>query len=208
MANFYFLVFDICMITNNYDIYPVSFGAKFIRNANIERLIPGTADYAKSKVSFVRIDPDNLSDIKALEEVANCWDHEKFANTIYNRARSLRESAFDMKSKVYALINQNSKLKKIDPDNIMGLVEVEELTPKSIRLNHIQVDPQYIYLETPPVRGIGSAILRRLKDIYSQIVLNSLPESSVQHFYSKNGFKKVNENRLTYYWEKDKFFMI
>ncbi|MBR6301324.1 GNAT family N-acetyltransferase [bacterium] len=196
------------MITNNYDLNSVSFGAKFVRNANIEKLIPGTADYAKSKVSFVRIDPDNLGDIKALAEVASCWEHEKFANTIYNRAKSLRESAFDLKSKVYALISQRDNFKRLEPANIMGLVEVEEYAPKSIRLNHIQVNPQYIYLETPPVRGIGSAILRRLKDIYSQIILNSLPESSVRHFYEKNGFQRVSEDKLKYYWQKDKFFMI
>ena len=208
MAKFCFFVFDTYMITNNYDLYSVNFGAKFVRNANIEKLIPGTADYTKSKVSFVRIDPYNLGDIKALAEVANFWEHEKFANTIYNRAKYLREGAYDMKSKVYALIDQNAKYKKLEPAKIMGLVEVEEYAPKSIRLNHIQVNPQYIYLESPPVRGIGSAILRRLKDLYSQIVLNSLPESSVRHFYEKNGFQRVSNDSLKYIWQKDKFFMI
>ena len=186
----------------------VSFGAKFVRNAKIKKLNPLSKGYEKMQVSFVRIDPKNLSDINALGRVADTWVNEKFASTIYNRALSLRKGGIDLNSKIFAITSQKDNFKKLDADRILGVAEIEELTPKSCYLGHIQVDPNHIYYEVPPFKGVGTAILNRLKDMYSQISLNSAPECSVRHFYEMNGFQRVSEDSLKYYWQKDKFFMI
>lgn len=194
-------ILNTCMITID-KTNSVSFGAKFVQNASVKKYLANEGKYVKDRVSFLKIDTNNVSDIKALETVAHYWVNEKYANTISCRAKSIFEGMRVGGGKIYAISAQKENLKQLDPDRILGLVEIDELNPRIIHINHIQVKPDYIYTKTSEYKGIGTAMLDGLKSLYKAIFLTSLREKSVRNFYEKNGFRLINHTKLKYHWSE------
>ena len=192
----------------NNNISSVSFGANFLKNTAVRRLVSETDNYEKFKASFVRINPKKLSDVEALESVAKDWRNEKFAGSISASARGIRVANGEGGKKIFAVTVQNSDYKKLNADKILGLVEVKEITAKDVYLSHIQVNPIYIHKKGSEYKRVGTAMLNRLKDMYCRIILNSLSDVSVQKFYERNGFRKVSDSDLKYCWENNKIFMV
>ena len=57
-----------------------SFGAKFIKSAQIQKFDTKTGTYASKKVSFVELEPDNFSDVWAVAMAAKYWPDEFYAS--------------------------------------------------------------------------------------------------------------------------------
>ena len=179
------------------------FKAKFVNVENVGKAVKNRHGYSNRQVSFVKIDPFNSGDIKALEYAAKCWENDKFALNIYYVACALRnKSEYYKGNEVYALTTQSSDYEKLKDTDILGLVRVSPLEDKSMFIEHFQVDPGLVNNLQPKYKGVGTAILNMLKRLNDKISCFPSSEKSVIDFYTKNGFKKYPEVLNYYVWQK------
>ncbi len=180
-----------------------AFKANFVNRVKIGKFIKGK--YANGYASFVKINPFNQGDINALEDSAKYWEHDKFALNIYYAACALKnKSKYYMNHDVYALTSQNKNYNELNSDKILGLIHTSPYIDKSMLIEHIQVNPQYLYKEGTKFKGLGTAILNSLKKIKNKISCYPASEESVKTFYTKNGFIKEPNASNYYIWQKTK----
>lgn len=179
-----------------------NFSAKFINKTAIGKkdFYP---NYFSEQVSFVRIEPQNSSDIKALEQVSKFWIYGGFAKNVYYMACAIRnKSKYYKNHEVYALTSQNDNFEKLDSRKILGVAGTCPENKDKLFIEYIQANPQEIYAIEPEYRGIGSAILDSLKNLFSKIYCYPSNTDSVINFYTKNGFQKKQNALNHYFWEK------
>ena len=180
----------------------VSFKANFVNKINIGKVIENRyPNYKQQAVSFIKIDPANSRDIKALEEIANYWIYSDFAVNIHNAARELKSKNMAYKNhEIYALTTQKSNFEKLKSDELLGLIHTCPSDNGFTSIEDIQGDPQYIYDIEPDYKGIGTGILDSLKLIYDKLSCHPANNDYVIRFYVKNGFIKQADkpNYYTY----------
>ena len=176
-----------------------SFRANFVNRAKIMKFVNGT--YKNEYASFVRIDPFNQNDISALKDNARCWvsDRYAFALNIYYAACAVRnKSKYYKDHAVYALTLQKENYNELDSDKILGLLQTSPYIDNSLLIEHIQVNPEYLYKSDAKYKTLGTAILNSIKNLSNKISCYPSSEKSVKDFYIKNGFEK-EPNSLNYY---------
>ena len=179
------------------------FKAKFISVETVGKAVKDGHGYSNQPVSFVKIDPSNLGDIKALKYAAKFWENDKFALNIYYAACALRnKSKYYKDHEVYALTAQRANYEKLEKNDILGLVQVSPLEDKSMFIEHFQVNPELLNNEKPNYKGVGTAILNLLKLLNNKISCFPSAEKSVKNFYIKNGFEKTPDVLNYYVWQK------
>ncbi len=190
-------------IENNYS---QSFGAKFVNNVNIGKLQSGAKRYCNDSVSFVEIEPNNVDDINALENCSKHWSYAKFADNIYHAVCAARnESKYYKDNRVYALTVQTDTFEKLNEDDILGLVHVSPLENNSLFIEHLQVKPDIIFVNTPEYKGVGTGILNSLKQLTNKITLFPTKDKSVRDFYERNGFFEFPPGCNIFMWVKELF---
>lgn len=200
----YFKVFKNIMIINNY--YSPSFGAKFLNKIKIDKYNQPKDKYDITYVSFVEIEPNNRSDIKALYENAKYWEDAKYADDIYNAACEMRDNnIYYNKNHIYALTTQNSNFEELNADAILGITNIRETGDNSMFIENLQVHPNIVYRRCANYRGVGTGILNSLKKICNMITLFSAKEKSVQDFYKRNDFFEYPPDSNIYVWIKNIF---
>jgi len=184
--------------------YSPVFGAKFINSVNIGKLAQGIKKYDSAPVSFVEIDPNNIGDIKALENASKTWSYAKFVDNIYHAACALRNgSKYYKDNKVYALTAQKDKFELLNEKSLLGLVHVGPLDDGSLFIEHLQVKPDIIFVNNPEYKGVGTGILNSIKCLTRKISLFPSSEKSVRDFYEKNGFFEYPVGANIFTWVKD-----
>ena len=179
----------------------INFRANLVTRTNVLKLGKHTKKYAPTEVSFVKIDRELKSDIKALREIKKIWPYS-FASNIYKEA-SNSEYLVD----VYALTTQEKDFEYLNPNNIIGLVETSNRYKGSIYLEYLQTNPQYIADEDsdmPLYKKIGTTMLNLLKNLESTEIIKLSPTFSSIDFYAKNDFKVDAKDEGTIIWEKNK----
>lgn len=181
------------------------FKAKFISIGSVGKAVKDGHGYSNRQVSFVKIDPFNSDDIKALEYAAKCWENDKFALNIYHAACAIKnKSKYYMDHDIYALTSQKSDFENLDGDKILGLVHTSPYIDKTTLIEHLQIKPAFVYDSIPEYKGVGTGILNSLKLLADKISSFSASEQSVKNFYTKNGFVKQAGLSKYYVWEKQK----
>ena len=182
----------------------VSYKAKFLNKAEVKKLIKGSYPCSERKnVNFIKIESLNTDDIKALSNAAKYWQDSKFSTNIYYVACALRnESQYYKNHELYALTEQETDFEKPDSDKLLGLVHVSPNDDGYTLIEHIEVNPKYLYIKEPEYRGLGTAMLNSIKQIYDRISCYPLSARSVINFYEKNGFVKQPENYKYYTFSK------
>ena len=199
LAKFLFTCFILNMEINN----NVSFGAKFINKINVGKL--ENKAYKQVKAAFVEIDPFNESDMFALEDIVKSWQNDRFAEDIKETAKLIFKNNTQNDIKIFALTSQQDTFEKLNPDNILGLVETEGVIPFNCHINRFQVKPDYVYKLNLEYRGIGTSILNSLKKMFNKITLISEKDKSVRNFYERNEFAEHPNGSNFYIWYKDYF---
>lgn len=194
------------MITNNYP--QITFGAKFINHATINKLDSVTNKYTPKKVSFAEFDPKN--DYAALDSgVRRYWGYEYISDEILKEAELLHYGDLDSKEhKVYILTEQNGNLKKLAPDKIIGLAKINEIFPGEIFINWFQVRPDIAFKKTSEnsprsIEHVGKAIINSLKNIYQKSIRLSSTFNAA-NFYEKHGFEITDLEKMMYIWKGNK----
>lgn len=181
----------------------ISFGAKFINPINVGKL-DGKA-YNQIDVSFVELNPFNSDDVSALRQIAKYWENDKFAMNIKETAEMIFKDKSADGIKIYTLTSQGDSFEKLNPDKILGVIEIEDAAPFHIHINRFQTKPEYIYGYKPEYKGVGTSILNSLKEMCNKISAISEDDKSTRSFYERNGFYETSKGSNFYTWYKDYF---
>lgn len=174
----------------NIDNSQISFGAKFISKAAVRKFCYENNKYSDNEVSFVKLNPKSLKDLKSLKEVVSDWGEDSFAYDIcIDASCMLRENPED--GAIFALTKQEKGFSNLDAKSILGLVETVNDADNSLFIEYLQTNPKYLnQIKSSEIKGIGTSILNCLKELYKnkKLSLMSVESSGVETFYKKNGF--------------------
>lgn len=192
------------IVNNNY----LSFEAKLIQGkVNIGRF-ENDDRYHSFKSNFVELDPKCDNDVEALKNAVKYWENDKFGmNACYVLQAAKNNSKYYVNHKVYALTAQQDKFEMLNPDEILGVVHVVPLggQSKELFVEHVQANPNYLNRINPKYVGIGTAMIKSLKNLCNMMTLFSSKEKSVKDFYAKNGFCEYPPHTNAYTWIRDTF---
>ena len=167
----------------------LAFKARFLQNIPVLKFNYKTKNYDKVLSSFVEFDPKNIDDAKALSEVVNYWENDKYACCILNGFEYCTKNLDKCeKYKIFALTSQKNNYDKLISDELLGLAQMDIEDGQTHYLSYLQVKPAYIeqynILGNRIYKGIGSGILSALKKIYNSISLRA-SSSGLDSFYKK-----------------------
>ena len=185
----------------------ISYKARLVNREFVGKLAENSSHiYEKQKVSFVKIEPSNPDDIKALKEASDYWQNWQNGNlvtNIYYAACALgNESKYYKDHEVYALTSQALDYRELQSEKILGLIHTSPYIENSLLIEQLQANPQYLNERVPEYKGIGTAILNSLKFIADKISCYPSRTESVIGFYRKNGFEKQQNGLNLYIWNK------
>lgn len=168
--------------------------------------------YIEADTHFILIDLNNQEDIQAIKKLASKWKQSLFGNSIIKDFLDYSQS-HSKSAKFYALTTQDKNFHTIEPHKILGLTEVHKrfLQPQKIDLWFLQVRPDSINVNTneiPRYKGVGTAILDSLKQIYYSIELSALNNKKIKRFYRQNNFQEIPGSDGDYIWERGIFDII
>ena len=184
----------------------LAFKARFLQNIPVLKYNHKTKNYDKVLSSFLELDPKNINDAKALSEVVNYWENDKYACCILNGFEYCTKNLDKCeKYKIFALTYQKNNYDKLISDELLGLVQMNLEDGQTHYLSYLQVNPAYIeqynIFGNRMYKGVGSGILSALKKIYNSISLKA-SSSGLDSFYKKNNFDLISKDDKKYLWEK------
>ena len=187
LANFKISWFTISVmkIENNYSLH---FGAKFINKVDVSKLTD--VNLKKDGLSIAKMIRWDENDIKALEDISK-WENDKYAWHIYKHVKD------GYAADVYLATTQKDNFEKLDSNKIVGIAQISRNHILGAFLDYFQVKPDVNN------KGIGSAILDSLKNMFNKICLMPLNDEKVIKFYEKNDFFEYPKESNFYVWYKD-----
>lgn len=176
----------------------INFKANYINQAIIQKRDINN-QFKDYKVAFVEFSPHKVQDVLAIRDTAREWsDEDRFAEDIF---RDIQEEHYakdyfqDSKYRFFGITRQMTNLENPIPDLILGLAEVGKKSDIRDELYYFQVDPSNnMFSEENIFKGVGSAVLNSLKNLYAhrEITLKPVSDNAVVSFYKKHGFKPLD----------------
>ncbi len=175
----------------------INFKANYINSTTVQKK-DFNNQYKDYKVAFVEFSPHEAKDVLALRDTAREWkDGDQFAKEIY---RDIQEEYYakdyyqDSKYRFFGITRQLDGLENPISDLILGIAEVGKKSDIRDELYYFQVDPSNnMFSEEKMFKGIGSAVLNSIKNLYAQseIILKPVSDDAVVSFYKKHNFKPL-----------------
>ena len=228
----------------------ISFQGSFIKDVYINKLGYNN-EYTPVRANFVELDHD---DYNALKEISKKWENSKSGMTIpviestllppdvmktkwahwLPLTKDLAQqdvlpflSSKTLGSHNYVITTQNDNLKKINPNDVLGLVQLTNTQDIcDIATLHVRPDciterygNQFSYVlkrafyklfgindnkNKRPYANVGDAIITTIQKMYGDKKLTLIPLDAAITFYEKHGFKKPNIGDIEYVWESKK----
>ena len=183
----------------------ISFGAIPISRTHIP--VKKSGRWVAQEVSFVRFNPKLTNDMDTLKDVKAIWKGN-------NLSASIAEEAEIVKSPVYALVSQKENLKKILPENVLGLFttdKIDKLTD-TVEIYKLGVNPEFAYAQkrrSREVKHVGSTMIREFVEFIDKkfnvksIVIGS--EDDSVRFYQRMGIPERENSINVFEIKKDMF---
>ena len=178
----------------------VNFKANYISPAKILKKDVNN-EYKPFEVSFVEFDPSDSKDVFALREAASSWEGaDQYGKEIARDIKTYDYYYKDLdleepKHRFFGITRQKSNFENPRPLEILGMVEITNKGNDRQSVSFLQVDPETnMHSDERFFKGVGSAILREVKKIFSQCEITLRPVSSMDviNFYQKNGFELMD----------------
>lgn len=176
----------------------ISFKAHRISDIDIKKSGVINRDF---NVNFVELNPFYENDLETIKGVSAMWDDGKtLASRIYRGSETelIRGEPWH---KFYGLVKQYDSFEKIQPENVLGLMDVCPLHERLQELNVIQVNPKdNLFSDCRRYLKVGTAMLDSLKALFplKDILVEPLENPKVLKFYVKNGFKDIGDGLYKY----------
>lgn len=177
----------------------ISFKANYISSANVLQRTPDN-EFKNKKVSFVKLNPDSISDKATISILDHNWKQRKtFANEILDDMVDCTDFYNHAGKEFFAITQQKDTFNHLNPEKILGVAEVINGTNSNVKLKYIQVDPrQTRNCESATFKHVGSALLDSIKAYFplKNIILESVEKA--ENFYLANGFKPIFEKHFIF----------
>ena len=187
-------------------INSINFGAKLVSCGDtIQQFDWLKRSYTPAKVNIVELDATDFYDMKVVREVAKNWKDAKYIDSISGIVNSIFARFIDKtEHSIYAVTTQKKNHSRLKTKKILGLAEINTSKEDNIKLDFLQVKPEYMQTEKDrKYRGIGQCLLNFLKKFHKKsIFLHS--DYSVTPFYEKNDFEVLEPGKLDYIWKPGK----
>ena len=188
------------------DIDSVSFGAKPVSSVIVQKFNKKTKNFEDCLVNFVKLEPNNKSDIKAVDKVAQLWKGAKYIQKIATASHWMGKVPIN----IYALTTQKDKFERLKYSKILGLAEmrIDDKRPNFDWLYHLQVKPNAMNVNNlgeKTHKHVGTGILKSLKKVYKNICLYSEDSPNIEAFYKSNDFKNDYISIRRYFWTNNIF---
>lgn len=174
----------------------ITFGANFIQKMPIKKYSAKDKNYTLSYASLVELNPHDINDVKALDEIAFNFGNDSYVDNIaldIKRAYKRNNQTSEPFSAI-VLTKQTDNFEHLKAKDVIGTAEISKIKNGEIELVYLQANPQFVYsFEPRQIKNIGTSILDYLKQVNNKIRLIS--SSSSINFYLKNKFKMVSVKR-------------
>ena len=181
----------------------ITFGANFIQKMPIKKYSAKDKNYTLSYASLVELNPHDINDVKALDEIAFNFGNDSYVDNIaldIKRAYKRNNQTSEPFSAI-VLTKQTDNFEHLKAKDVIGTAEISKIKNGEIELVYLQANPQFVYsFEPRQIKNIGTSILDYLKQVNNKIRLIS--SSSSINFYLKNKFKMVSLDSCRMIWEK------
>lgn len=181
----------------------ITFGANFIQKMPIKKYSAKDKNYTLSYASLVELNPHDINDVKALDEIAFNFGNDSYVDNIaldIKRAYKRNNQTNEPFSAI-VLTKQTDNFEHLKAKDVIGTAEISKIKNGEIELVYLQANPQFVYsFEPRQIKNIGTSILDYLKQVNNKIRLIS--SSSSINFYLKNKFKMVSLDSCRMIWEK------
>lgn len=188
-------------------IMDVSFGASFVSNAIIKTRVNNSSNEYENKTSaFVELNPQDINDINALNDVVCIFEQSRRKGNNYADAmrKDFNKVCVEPENKAnkrfFALTNQQDTFEYLDGKKVLGTVETSE-KGNSATIKFLHVDPKINYFSNNRnTKGVGNAILDSLTNLFKNKDIYVLPDYKAVDFYSQYGFVPTqNVSRVLVY---------
>ena len=178
----------------------VSFGASFIKEVTVKKLVENSKSYITKNVSCVERNPLDKADIKAMSETQEEFFYNSFVDDIYFKARKLFHRGENPKNmQIYALTTQKDNFEKLDGNKVLAMANIVPKEDNGAYLDYIQAHPLIAYaIDKPPYKNVGTGLIKILQEKFSSIKCNSIANG----FYEKNGFVREKQGSNHFIWNK------
>lgn len=170
-------------------MYSVSFGAKLVRNVNIQRRTC-SGKYEPEKVSVVKLNLKSKEDINFLKSLKDNWDEFSYAENVYNDASVYSMTPFEnRKQRILVLTSQEDDFTNLKVENTKGFVEYTCKSDKELRINYLQGLQSSLY--NNPVRDykhIGKELIKSLLAYENPQKITLCSTAFAKKFYLALGF--------------------
>ena len=162
--------------------------------------------YRSSEVSLIRLDVHDKSDMRLLENLAKRWKTENiksksalnyYLNSINDNAKKKLSSESLSNSEFFAMTEQQSSFKHLNPKKILGVAQIYLDTAY---LEYIQVRPKYQNINAKrSVKHVGKQLLESLKTFTNGKSIKVYSDDKVKNFYrSQGGYPDENCRDIFY----------
>ena len=180
----------------------INFTANFVKTARINRLNKNNK-YSPYEASIVELDYHNKNDVSALSETVSNWDDSLTVFSVSDMENAKNGKGIVDPFKVYAMTTQKSNFEEMNPDKILGVIEVSDKTATTGRskIEILQTNPEYNYdvryASKTKYKDIGKRLVKQVQSECSS--LYAYPVKSAVRFYETMGFKKAEDFQKTNY---------
>ncbi len=179
----------------------ISFGARYISPAIVQKVMFKDAKVLPEKVSFIEFNPKDSVDLEAVYDVSEAWKtKDPYPAMIYSYmsyCATCKAEEESENTKFYALTTQKDNFEKPEAEDIIALAQVNTAesvtdgTKDVVEIEYLQAKPESPldnYFKPYKFKHIGTGILDVFKKIFKgrKLVLYSNPMAC--DFYLKNGF--------------------
>lgn len=176
----------------------ISFQAKYMTTTTIKDRMNNDV-----QANFVELDPNSKDDQNALKKINKTWrkEHQALlknkeiicgeayvANSLYSDFKTANKAP-ETKT-FYALTTQNDCFEKLNPQEVVGLTEVERKFVGEYEINYLQTRPNCTRLiSDKPYSKVGKNLLKCIEEVLPFRMIEVAPILEISEFYENNGYK-------------------
>ena len=158
-----------------------------------------SGEFTPHEVSYVKLDPKNFEDVKALSFAVHSWDNPKQVAMLmvqdicgdYSLSDEFRLSPV---KDYFVATFQHEGFDKLDYKAIVGAIEISDFDPKTKYIEYFEVNPKYSSKNVSRnLKNIGHSMMNATKDYYPDKDLRLTSLFSSWTFYLKEGFREVSK---------------
>lgn len=160
------------------------------------------SNYCRFKANIVELSPYSEDDLQTLKNTSYYWQDNNAKDSlikkmyrtalIFNNKEYLEECC----PKFYAITTQQDRFEKLNPEDILSVSQISEISKDLVEIDFFQVAPECEYgTFERKYKKTGSEMLNFIKKRYKDSILILSAIISAIPFYKKMGFESISTDK-------------